>query len=49
MRNKDKKVWNKDWSLRIPNKLKHFVFKCIIGIISIKDNMFRRKVTQDLL
>lgn len=49
MRDDHKKVWNKVWSLPVPNKIKVFVWKCINGILPIRENLLRRKVTREML
>lgn len=48
-REEDKKKWNKVWALPTTNKIKHFVWRGIRGVLSIKENRFRRMVTTELL
>ena len=33
------------WSLNLPNKIKHFVWKACNGILPTKDSLFHRKIT----
>ena len=38
-------VWRGVWSLNMPNKIKHFVWKACNGILPTKESLFRRKIT----
>ena len=38
-------VWRGVWSMNLPNKIKHFVWKACNGILPTKDSLFRRKIT----
>lgn len=50
MREDDKNLWkHKVWGLPIPNKIKYFIWKCINGILPIRENLFRRRVTREML
>ncbi|XP_075665545.1 uncharacterized protein LOC142635234 [Castanea sativa] len=42
-----RKIWRGIWSLKVPNKVKHFTWKACRNILATKENLWRRKVTQD--
>ena len=39
-------VWRGVWSLNVPNKIKHFVWKACNGILPTKESLYRRKITE---
>ena len=39
------RVWKGVWSMNVPNKIKHFVWKACNGILPTKDALYRRKIT----
>ena len=41
------KIWRGIWSMNVPNKVKHFTWKVCRNILAIKENLWRRKVTQE--
>ena len=38
-------VWRGVWSIKLPNKIKHFAWKACNGILATKEALFRRKIT----
>lgn len=41
------KIWRGIWSMNVPNKVKHFTWKACRNILATKENLWRRKVTQE--
>ena len=42
-----RKIWRGIWSMKVPNKVKHFTWKACRNILATKENLWRRKVTQE--
>ena len=42
-----RKIWKSIWVLKIPPKIKHFVWKAARGILATKSNLAKRKITSD--
>ena len=42
-----KRVWRSIWQLKLPHKLRHFAWKAGRNILATKDNLIRRKITED--
>nr|XP_023923148.1 uncharacterized protein LOC112034569 [Quercus suber] len=40
-------VWRSIWQLKLPHKLRHFAWKVGRNILATKDNLIRRKITED--
>ena len=43
----DKKVWNIIWSMKIPNKVKIFLWKCCVDAIPCCDELWKKKVRKN--
>ncbi|KAK7831246.1 putative ribonuclease h protein [Quercus suber] len=42
-----RKIWRGIWSMNVPNKVKHFTWKVCRNILATKENLWKRKVTQE--
>ena len=42
-----RKIWKSIWLLKIPQKIKHFAWNAVLGILATKSNLEKRKVTSN--
>ena len=49
VQNQKKKIWKNLWQLQIPNKVRSFAWRASKNIPPTKDNLYRRKITEDPL
>ena len=45
---KDRPIWNKIWSLKVPPKVKNFLWRACSTILPTRDNLHRRKLHVEL-
>ena len=45
----EKNIWKNLWQLHIPNKVGSFAWRASKNILSMKDNLYRRKIIEDSL
>ena len=44
-----KRFWKSIWRIKVPGKIKHFIWKACLNSLPTKENLLRRKVFQDLV
>ena len=44
-----KSLWNSIWKLRVPNKVRHFVWRAVRNSLPTKLNLHKRQVCRDCL
>ena len=45
---KDRPIWNKIWSFKVPPKVKNFLWRACSTILPTRDNLHRRKLHVEL-
>lgn len=44
---KNNQVWNRIWSLEVPNKMKFFILRCCNNALAVRRNLLRRHMRVD--
>lgn len=44
-----RKFWKSIWNLRVPGKIKHFLWKCCTNSLSTRENLFKKTILIDSL
>ena len=48
-RDSDKAFWNMIWRIKVPRAVQHFLWKACNNILSTKENLYKRRITEDSL
>ena len=44
-----RRFWRRIWSIPVPHKIRHFMWRACCNALPMKDNLLRRKITQEEL